>query len=589
MRLDDVKARMAKLERVLDVFDRMERLHEQAEVDDDRIDGEEDSDVRQASSLIAELSQNFSKEEQSSLRFYSDVVPSLLGPIAERRLKGWKPVVQDGAERSEVIMSDVVGLCSAVASSSPKEDADNEGIWATKRALFVAHILPRVKRALQSSRWDPICNVEEGLALYEAVLRVAKDSSPPEHRLRTPSENDEDVLLESPYGSLPTERSNDLITVVRNTVMYDVIFPKLSRCLSQFKPSSSLVDAATGELQAISPHSWILPWLPHLDYKSMLPNLLTDIRRKLRGILAFLSRAFGAGRDEICFESSVKALAPWFGILDERSLQSLASDVITPRLGRYLSRLQISKSPEEQDWQIIDTLIQVHGSGLLPNRDFLSLLEGEVLPSWAELIHSWLSSKDYHLLSVAEFYAAWKFKLFMPPADRKMVSFDRKVKSWTLVRQDPMICRHFYAGLRMIDAAARSDTDALEDLTPPGREESNYHSALARRTKEDRLREEAEMRAKVAAEQSSLGDHTGAFSSHRGGGTASFRDVVEDFARQNDIEFTPRMGANSTRDGKQVFLFGSIPVYIDNNVVFAMRGSAWQPTSLEDLVLAASS
>jgi hypothetical protein len=141
----------------------------------------------------------------------------------------------------------------------------------------------------------------------------------------------------------------------------------------------------------------------------------------------------------------------------------------------------------------------------------------------------------------------------------------------------------------MIDAAARSDTDALEDLTPPGREESNCHSALARRTKEDRLREEAEMRAKVAVKQCSLGDHTGAFSSHRGGGTATFRDVVEDFARQNDIEFTPRMGANSTKDGKQVFLFGSIPVYIDSNVMFAMRGSAWQPTSLEDLVLAASS
>ena len=75
---------------------------------------------------------------------------------------------------------------------------------------------------------------------------------------------------------------------------------------------------------------------------------------------------------------------------------------------------------------------------------------------------------------------------------------------------------------------------------------------------------------------------------HRGRGTATFRDVVEDFSRQNDIPFAPRMGANALKDGKQIFLFGSVPVYFDKSVVFALRGSLWFPTSFEDLVLAAN-
>lgn len=143
----------------------------------------------------------------------------------------------------------------------------------------------------------------------------------------------------------------------------------------------------------------------------------------------------------------------------------------------------------------------------------------------------------------------------------------------------------------MISASSKMDNDALEDLMPPKSAEINYHSVLARRTKENRLREETEMRAKVATEKFDLQDHPVAgagVSVHRGRGTATFRDVVEDFSRQNDIPFAPRMGANALKDGKQIFLFGSVPVYFDKSVVFALRGSLWFPTSFEDLVLAAN-
>ena len=188
-----------------------------------------------------------------------------------------------------------------------------------------------------SSQWDPIENVESGIELYDATLRVAKNVSISWGN--DIDENDEDILLESPFGSNLSVETKDLESFVRNEVMYDVIFARLSRSLALFKPSSSLVDANTGKLHNTALHLWILPWLPYLDYNSMLPTILPDIRRKLRSMLAFISRSFGLGKDMVFFECCINALSPWRGVIDNRTLHGLVSDIITPRLGSYLSRL----------------------------------------------------------------------------------------------------------------------------------------------------------------------------------------------------------------------------------------------------------
>jgi hypothetical protein len=39
------------------------------------------------------------------------------------------------------------------------------------------------------------------------------------------------------------------------------------------------------------------------------------------------------------------------------------------------------------------------------------------------------------------------------------------------------------------------------------------------------------------------------------------------------MEFYPKTGSNSTKDSKPVFMFGNHPVYLDSNVIFALRGS----------------
>eukprot|EP00751_Fragilariopsis_kerguelensis_P048248 CAMPEP_0171039966 /NCGR_PEP_ID=MMETSP0736-20130129/44340_1 /TAXON_ID=186038 /ORGANISM="Fragilariopsis kerguelensis, Strain L26-C5" /LENGTH=130 /DNA_ID=CAMNT_0011487089 /DNA_START=273 /DNA_END=662 /DNA_ORIENTATION=+ len=63
-----------------------------------------------------------------------------------------------------------------------------------------------------------------------------------------------------------------------------------------------------------------------------------------------------------------------------------------------------------------------------------------------------------------------------------------------------------------------------------------------------------------------------------------FRDVVEEFANDSGVLFQPRVGANARKDGKQIFLFGNVPIYLEEDVVFCCdnnKESIWKPISLD--------
>lgn len=66
----------------------------------------------------------------------------------------------------------------------------------------------------------------------------------------------------------------------------------------------------------------------------------------------------------------------------------------------------------------------------------------------------------------------------------------------------------------------------------------------------------------------------------------SFRDVVEEFAIENNVEFVPKI--NQTHDGKPLWMFGNVTCYIDQHVVFAQikenERYIWKPIALESLL-----
>ena len=62
-----------------------------------------------------------------------------------------------------------------------------------------------------------------------------------------------------------------------------------------------------------------------------------------------------------------------------------------------------------------------------------------------------------------------------------------------------------------------------------------------------------------------------------------FETLSKSMQRTTTFYSDPRLGANATKDGKPIFLFGDIPVYFDSNVIFALRDSQWRPLSLDQL------
>ena len=132
----------------------------------------------------------------------------------------------------------------------------------------------------------------------------------------------------------------------------------------------------------------------------------------------------------------------------------------------------------------------------------------------------------------------------------------------------------------MIKAASEGKKDDLLEMNPQ-LHFINYKTVQARRAKEDRLKEEEEaMNGKVDESNNVIKTHV----SVHGKGGATFKDVVGDFARHHDISFYPKCGPNSNKDGKPIFIFGEKQVYLDSNVIFALRDNQWQPCSLDSLI-----
>ncbi|CAF3587969.1 unnamed protein product, partial [Adineta steineri] len=63
---------------------------------------------------------------------------------------------------------------------------------------------------------------------------------------------------------------------------------------------------------------------------------------------------------------------------------------------------------------------------------------------------------------------------------------------------------------------------------------------------------------------------------------SSFKDLVEKKAAQYNLLFIPL--TNRTFEGKQIYQFGNVNIYIDKNVLFLFENGQWLPLRLNDLV-----
>lgn len=536
--------RIVKMQKVLSIMDDIDSL-----VDNE---GTGDDAANKVQSLVQQLREGFSEEERAALKFDQVVAPSLLGPIVQSRLDHWDPLGDSSSASEELIVSTL---------NLGTNDGANEN-ENTQRAVFTNHILPRVKKTFESTKWNPIDNVENGIQLYEALLRATERVSPTKAMAPQPQDD---------YNIFPTDALDEngdltLVDLVKHDIMIDTIAPKISRTLSQWTP---IIDERGTQVEDRI-DLWILPWLPYLDHPIILPQLLTDIRRKLRSALSFLQR--NVQDDKTFCTTCLQLMKPWASVVKREILQELSSKYVTPRLARCLSRVAISRTPKTQHWNAVNLLFQWNDCNLLSKLEFLSLIEGNLLSNWVVTLYEWLASKEgINMDALADFYRQWKIQVFRIGNDD--ASTNDNISS---LQSDEMICRMLYSGLVLMQTAHNGDD--LESYRPLP---SNHQSVLARRTKEERLKLEREMqRMDMEPRSNGIPNRT---RTRRKGEPATFRDVVEEFAKDHDVLFRPRMGANATKDGKPVFLFGDIPIYFDSDVIFALRQSEWRPFSLDQL------
>jgi tuftelin-interacting protein 11 len=554
----EIQERQSKLRRVLSYIKDLETYQREKIFDIENTD-----EIANAEKVLDSLGSVFTKEEQKSLQYFSVMLPSLVGPMVDQALKSWCPLDTPYVETKNVL-SRILQLCDKASNSG---DLDCQ--FTFFQAIFTNHVLPMVQRALQSSKWNPVVDVEPALDLYEALVEVMKLVD-----IKLPAKESA-VDETSIFGAeIFIEKEYRLLAIVQDSIMFDIVYPKLSQSLTRYK-------AAEGTK---SLDKWILPWLPHLDYRSMLVNMFPEIKRKIRSELTVASKSTAKQDDILFFRHSFDiVLKPWVTIINASSMYLITADCIAPRLGRALSKMTFAKDFAAQDCTMLRVLSDYYCHGMLSDSVFLSLVEGEVLYPFASYLHEWIGNGCITTKEAVMLYSKWK-QCLLKSRSVYIKSSVEKVPMVALYK-DSMMMRVFYGIVLFINASQVGEHTKFGDLEPPSAHSTNYRVVQARRAKEERLKEEEKELGGGDRFNSSNGTRSGTRKhvvSKVGG--ATFREVVEDFANHNNVSFHPKGGANAMKEGKPIFLFGKAQVYLDSNVVFAIHGESWNPVSLNSLL-----
>lgn len=536
-----IMERRLKLQKVLSVIEGIESVHTQ------KVDISSRAEIFKIQSSIKTLGELFSAEEKSSLKYFTVLLPSLVSPIVEQSILRWDPL-STSTDESKKLLSTIIDMFCSMSS-----DDSYESSISFVKVVLMGTLLPHIQKAYQSSKWNVITHSDIGLELYEVLHDVISNIGLPKPELSPDVDG-------SVFGGLSyIDTSNELLTLLKDRIIFDVVYPKISRSLSQSNQSDK---------QTL--HSWLLPWLPHLDYRSMLVSLIPDIKRKLKVEVSKFCKVQETTLDRYLFETIKAMLKPWIKILSHSTIQGIMTECVSPLLGRALSQENISDCADEQSWDVFDVIFSYFNDGILSTIEFLSLVEGEVLLPMACKLFELIAAKKIDTKGAGDFYSKW----------RRYMTSETKYGA-RYIKKDTMICRIFYGCLLMIKTMSENQIIDLDMLEPLGRQFINYKLVQSRRAKEERLQEEEmALKGKVGDANKSMKSHV----SLHGRGGATFREVVEDFANHHGKTFHHKLGSNSSMDGKPIYIFGNSQIYLDSNVIFVLMNGVWEPISLSELI-----
>lgn len=387
------------------------------------------------------------------------------------------------------------------------------------------------------------------------------------------------------HDAYDTDNVVSLFTTARiliSTVQFEqlvemVLLPKLQQAEDEWTPSGILPPI----------HHLLLPWLPLL--KDKLARFYPEIRRKLNHYLHHWN-----GRDS----KPLQLLLPWKQVFDESSMSNLVLRAIIPKLVVLLQ--QISINPSAQDTTAVESVLS--WSPLLSDLYFGGLFLGEFFPKWLHTLAFWLCSPTADLEEISEWYEGWKtlFESHLAQAGEsaKMTilekPFTAALSMMSAILDNGEIYQA-YAESHGIDGSVKS---LLERVGAGNAQHTSYHTYIETQQADARVKERLRVLSGGLGESTSNNTRSVSDRSKRNvtGGmmSVSFKEVVESFAERSGLPFHPKHGSDQLVEGKQLYLFGTLSCYIDQNILFVQSGKStsgnsrvWRPVDLEEALVMA--
>ncbi|XP_021078206.1 tuftelin-interacting protein 11 [Mus pahari] len=315
---------------------------------------------------------------------------------------------------------------------------------------------------------------------------------------------------------------------ILDNILDQLIFPKLQKEVDNWNPLTDTVPI----------HSWIHPWLPLMQAR--LEPLYSPVRSKLSSALQKWHPS----------DASAKLiLQPWKEVLTPGSWEAFMLRNIVPKLGMCLGELVIN--PHQQHMEAFYWVMD--WEGMISGSSLVGLLEKHFFPKWLQVLCSWLSnSPNYE--EITKWYLGWK----------SMFSDQ--------VLAHPSVKDKFNEALDIMNRAVSSNVGAY--MQPGARENIAYLTHTERRKD---FQYEAMQERREAENMAQRGIGVAASSV-----PMNFKDLIETKAEEHNIVFMPVIGKR--HEGKQLYTFGRIVIYIDRGVVFVQGEKTWVPTSLQSLI-----
>jgi len=330
------------------------------------------------------------------------------------------------------------------------------------------------------------------------------------------------------------------------SMLSQLVAPKLRQEIQRWNPRTD----------AVAIHTWLLPWRGILSDEELQP-MYAAIRYKL----AFVLQDWHASDS-----SALAIIAPWNGVWSDSDLQTFITRNIIPKLQMSLQK-DLVVNPHKQ---LLEPIRWVFAwANVAAPRLLVHVLCGFFFPKWFHALFQWLSSApDFE--EVSRWYLGWR-DLF--PANLREHALVKQMLSRGLDLMNAAIEEKPLAPLmESINSAVQSALSSPA-LAAPGAAPAppSFVPQAERETKAKPMAKETKAPVMPGVESEDL----------------SFKDVVQRFAELNSIEFVPNV-KRGLKDGKQIYSFGKLNVYIDGQAIYAFLPdasgvSSWRPISLQEM------